>query len=80
MLINLLSNALKFTFKGSISIEINESCSDLKDSLNSQTTRRAAKSDIPCTENEKKLITFKVIDTGLGIRDEDKDKLFKLFG
>ena len=31
-------------------------------------------------EDEETYLTLSVIDTGIGIKDEDKDKLFKLFG
>lgn len=30
--------------------------------------------------NEEIFLTLSVIDTGIGIKEEDKDKLFKLFG
>lgn len=55
MLLNLLQNALKFTFEGSISVE--------------------AAYDY----YENKMIVS-VSDTGIGITNEDKNKLFKLFG
>ena len=32
------------------------------------------------TENEEKYLEISVIDTGTGIKDKDKDKLFKMFG
>ena len=55
--LNLLSNALKFTFEGHI--KISTQCVNM---------------------NGKDMIEFKVEDTGIGIKDEDQDKLFKLFG
>lgn len=55
MILNLLSNALKFTSKGSISIKV--------------------KTYIP-----KNAILVKVIDTGVGISEDDQNKLFSLFG
>jgi CheY-like chemotaxis protein len=51
---NLLSNALKFTFKGGITLEI-------------------------FPENHR-IYRFTIADTGVGIKDEDKGKLFKEFG
>jgi len=56
ILINLIGNALKFTFSGYIELRVEL---DLEDS---------------------DFIILKVKDTGLGIKDEDKDKLFKMFG
>ena len=53
IIINLISNALKFTYRGSITL----SC-DFKD----------------------RMLHFSIKDTGLGISDEDQQKLFKLFG
>jgi signal transduction histidine kinase len=55
--INLLANAYKFTFEGSVSL----------------TARKIL-------QNNKKFIEFLVADTGVGISDTDKGKLFKLFG
>jgi len=56
IIINLVSNALKFTFKGSITIGAN---------LDSEDHTK---------------VWFWVQDTGIGIKDEDKSKLFKAFG
>jgi signal transduction histidine kinase/CheY-like chemotaxis protein len=55
ILINLLSNSLKFTDKGYISLHV--------------------KPD----ETNQDLISFSVEDSGLGIKEEDQDKLFKAF-
>lgn len=54
MLINLISNAFKYTLNGTITIDVAKS-------------------------NEYTLL-IKIIDTGVGIRDEDKNKLLKAFG
>ena len=56
VLLNFLSNAYKFTFKGSIKITV---CS------------------VKIDDNE--FIKFCVSDTGVGIKQEDQSKLFKLF-
>eukprot|EP00347_Sterkiella_histriomuscorum_P016020 403354801 len=55
ILLNLLQNALKFTFKGSIHISL-------------------------CYEKEDQQIRVSVADTGVGIKKEDQEKLFKIFG
>lgn len=54
MLVNLLSNALKFTSDGSVTMRV--------------------------VNDSNRRITFAVQDTGIGIKQEDKPKLFKLFG
>jgi len=56
VLINLINNALKFTFEGGITVALDQD-----------------------QENEHSL-KFSVIDTGLGIAEEDQQKLFKMFG
>ncbi|MBC5836811.1 PAS domain S-box protein [Flavobacterium muglaense] len=58
ILINLLANAVKFTEKGTIKLNI---------SIQEQTTDSSTK------------IRFAVIDSGIGILDKNKDKIFKAF-
>jgi CheY-like chemotaxis protein len=53
IIINLLSNALKFTFKGSISLAV--------------------------ANTGPNVYQFSIADTGIGIKEEDKAKLFKEF-
>lgn len=57
VLLNLQSNALKFTEKGSVTI----------------------KAEVR-QENEEMFLNITVTDTGIGIKDEDKDQLFSMFG
>jgi len=56
ILINLVGNALKFTQKGGIKIQVQPS------------------------STRPEYLEFRVIDTGIGIKDEDKFKLFRMFG
>lgn len=56
IVLNLVGNALKFTFKGHILIQI---C---------------------CKDKARQIYEIMVEDTGIGIKDEDKGKLFQLFG
>ena len=56
VLINLIGNALKFTFTGGVMI--------------------SASTD----PNKEGYVNFKVADTGPGIKEEDKKKLFKMYG
>ena len=53
--LNLVSNAVKFTFRGSITI----SC---------------------WVSDDQQFLEFSVEDTGIGIKEEDQRKLFKMFG
>ena len=59
VLLNLQSNALKFTQKGKVEI--------IAEILNGDTP-------------QEKFISISVSDTGIGIKAEDQNKLFKLFG
>jgi len=56
ILINLVGNALKFTFEGGVCISIQRS------------------------SEQKGFIEFTIQDTGIGIREEDQAKLFKMYG
>ena len=57
ILLNLISNAVKFTFRGAITLSISQ-----------------------VTKNNRHFVEFSVKDTGIGIKDRDKPKLFTLFG
>jgi len=57
VLVNLLSNAMKFTFSGSIKLNIEQIDSDQKEAR----------------------IKFSVIDTGIGIKVENQNKIFQSF-
>ena len=58
ILVNLMSNAVKFTQKGSIELEI--------------LTSKSAKKN-------KTIFTFRIKDTGIGIKTESKKKIFEAF-
>lgn len=57
ILINLISNAIKYTFEGYVEIGVK---------------------DIKQIDNENVLLTLYVKDTGIGISDKIKDKIFKV--
>ncbi len=61
---NLLSNAIKYTEKGSVTLQVRWSMIE---------------NDAESDENQMALLKVSVIDTGCGIREEDRDKLFKSF-
>ena len=58
ILLNLQSNALKFTERGKVEIQVSIITDDL----------------------DTKFLKVDVIDTGIGIKEQDKNKLFRLFG
>lgn len=57
ILLNILSNAVKYTKEGSISMKV----------------------DCEKTEEENYLLKFEISDTGIGIKEEDLDKVFDPF-
>jgi signal transduction histidine kinase/DNA-binding response OmpR family regulator len=61
ILFNLITNAIKFTEKGSIELIID--VQDINDN----------------TDIKKKMVYFKVIDTGIGIKPADQEKIFQVF-
>ncbi len=54
ILVNLLNNAVKYTQKGSVTLEVTK---------------------LPCEEEQEAKIRFVVKDTGIGIKEEDMQKL-----
>ena len=56
ILINLIGNAIKFTFKGGVNVEVSED------------------------KEDKEFLQISVSDTGIGIKEADKVKLFKMYG
>ncbi|MBQ5918185.1 MAG: hypothetical protein IIW92_06475, partial [Lachnospiraceae bacterium] len=60
---NLLDNAVKYTDKGYISLDIHATRGD----------------EVAESGRKKVMLTFSVKDTGTGIRKKDKDKLFDVF-
>jgi signal transduction histidine kinase len=58
ILLNLISNSLKFTFSGSIILQVTQSMKN----------------------SEEKVMLFRITDTGIGIKETDKPKLFTMFG
>ena len=63
ILVNLVANAVKFTEKGEVVIEVRRS--------DGQTVRRS--------DSQTRLLHFSIRDTGIGIPEDRRDRLFKSF-
>ena len=89
ILMNLLSNALKFTVSGSIDVEVSyiEDPFMLKMMNDSKYTRFSKTSSLPCKspasgisgDGQRPQICIKVKDTGIGMNEEESKQLFKKF-
>lgn len=76
MLLNLLANAVKFTpFSGQVNI-----VSSLVSKEEDLAVKDPLFTDILARANGKQFLEVQVQDTGVGIKQEDQTKLFKLFG
>nr|MCR5356283.1 hypothetical protein [Lachnospiraceae bacterium] len=75
VMLNVINNAIKYTSKGSVSVNITlyDPAPASGDEINDQGLIKA-QADDKCT------IVVTVTDTGIGIKDEDMDKLFDSFG
>lgn len=75
---NLFSNALKFTLKGYIKIKV-QKIEELPVEIDAFKVPLMNIEDPPEMDSRFKIL-ISVEDTGLGIKDSDKNKLFKMFG
>lgn len=79
VLVNLLNNAIKFTFEGFIKIKIekfhyNQQTIVIEDIENQKSYERDGLKTRPL------VLKIGVTDTGIGMRETDLKKLFKIFG
>ena len=72
IIVNLIGNAFKFTFEGSITLKVTKF-------IKSQGQLMTESGTDSNKEPETKL-KFEVIDTGMGIKEKDLSNLFKAFG
>ena len=75
VVLNLLSNVVKFTIKGTIKISIFNF-----DSFTHQNFRNINHRESENLDGAPEKIVICVQDTGIGIKDYDKNKLFRLYG
>lgn len=81
-MVNLISNSLKFTYSGFIKISI-ESIFDPDSDFTSMLNTPDLKTIVPSDEIARLKVDrlkFTVEDSGIGIKEEDFNKLFKMFG
>jgi signal transduction histidine kinase/DNA-binding response OmpR family regulator/HPt (histidine-containing phosphotransfer) domain-containing protein len=67
ILLNLLGNAIKFTEKGAVSVQVNVKLG------------RAASDTMASSPNERVPLRFEVADTGMGMAESVREKLFQKF-
>src|SRR5690606_32014238 len=71
VLLNLLGNAVKFTESGSVRLTV-DSLTDIPQAINEP-------GDQPAHQIARPAVRFQVSDTGIGIKPEDIDSLFRAF-
>ncbi|SER17546.1 PAS domain-containing hybrid sensor histidine kinase/response regulator [Microlunatus flavus] len=69
VLLNLASNAVKFTAEGEVQIRVSSRPSTLQDPADGQAG----------ADGERVVVVVEVVDTGIGVAPEDQDRLFESF-
>ncbi|MBR4719537.1 MAG: response regulator [Lachnospiraceae bacterium] len=84
IMLNVINNAIKYTAKGSVSVNISpvqmENDLIVKDNTSSTASPASEQTILSPDTDGKQIIKVTVRDTGIGIKDEDMDKLFDSFG
>ena len=76
VMLNVINNAIKYTSEGSVSVNVTLEGED----VNEVSPEEVSSTDITREAGDRQTIVVTVRDTGIGIRDEDMNKLFDSFG
>lgn len=76
VMLNVINNAIKYTSEGSVSVNITLEGEDVSDI----SPEEISSLDVTAEAGDRQTIIVTVSDTGIGIRDEDMNKLFDSFG
>ncbi len=74
--LNILNNAVKYTQEGSVTLSITYTEAE---SLTEATGEQGGAGEAAPDKNDAIALTFRVVDTGIGIKEEDIEKLYSPF-
>lgn len=76
IMLNVINNAIKYTSEGNVTVNVTLEGEDINDI----SPEEISSMDVIAEAGDRQTIVVTVRDTGIGIKDEDMDKLFDSFG